>query len=509
MKKAAFFLAATCLLINHLFGSGLGLDVSYAQYQSDDNLPYLELYFALNGQTLTFIKQANESKFTGGVEVTVVFKKDSTIQAADRFRILASSDDTSKVQNVFIQQERFLLDPGTYTLVMELEDIHDSTEHYTIDHEIKVRPITEKASASDFLMLDSYKPASEKNKYAKSGYELIPMVSSGSYYFPENIDKLSFYLELYNLDQSLGEGESYLLKYYIESSDNGQALDKYASFAKKQASGVQPVLASFSIGELPTGNYNLVVEALSRQSETVIQKKEFFFRRNGSVKPLLLSQAGDLDITGTFVDGIDDFDSIYTYMSYLQPISNDAERNYQKSLLESRDKSQMKRYFYVFWQNINSNDPAGEWNRYHTEVKIANKLYGTRIQKGYKTSRGRVYLQYGRPDMVDDRRFEPALPPYQIWQYNQIDSKYVINQTNRFFVFAEFDRSTNDYELIHSTALGELFDSRWKYTMANRGAGGVGPDIDSRSDDISQDSPGSRLNNNMIFKSRSNSNPNW
>ena len=108
--------------------------------------------------------------------------------------------------------------------------------------------------------------------------------------------------------------------------------------------------------------------------------------------------------------------------------------------------------------------------------------------------------------MLEDRKFEPTMPPYQIWQYNQVTSKFAIQQTNRFFVFAEYEVSTNDYELVHSTAFGELFDSRWKYTMARRGNGGTGPDIDANSDQLSQDSYGSRLNNNMIFKSRSNSN---
>ena len=384
--------------------------------------------------------------------------------------------------------------------------MNDTAEHYSIKQQIEVESLSDQTNSSDLLILDSYKQADEQSKFTKSGYELIPMVSSGTYYFPQALNKLSFYLELYNLSQQLAEGEPYLLKYYIENSDNGEPLNEYASVSKKNASKIQPVLAAFNIKDLPTGNYNLVIEAVDRNNEILLRKKEFFFRRNNEAQPLAIGNTEDLNVSGTFVERIDNFDSIYTYVQYLFPISSEAEQNYQKSLLDSRDKGLMQKYFYAFWQRINPDNPAEEWKKYHREVKIANKLYGTRIQKGFMTARGLVYLKYGPPDMLEDRKFEPTMPPYQIWQYNQVTSKFAIQQTNRFFVFAEYEVSTNDYELVHSTAFGELFDSRWKYTMARRGNGGTGPDIDANSDQLSQDSYGSRLNNNMIFKSRSNSN---
>ena len=47
--------------------------------------------------------------------------------------------------------------------------------------------------------------------------------------------------------------------------------------------------------------------------------------------------------------------------------------------------------------------------------------------------------------------------PYQIWHFTKLGS-----QTNRLFIFAETALGTNDYELIHSTMQGELYNENWK-----------------------------------------------
>ena len=50
-----------------------------------------------------------------------------------------------------------------------------------------------------------------------------------------------------------------------------------------------------------------------------------------------------------------------------------------------------------------------------------------------------------------------GLVPYQIWQY------YVLkNQRNRKFVFYSPHLSTAEYELLHSDAVGEHYNSNWQ-----------------------------------------------
>ena len=499
MKKALFSLFLFTLFTTSLFSRQLGLEISYANYMTAEKEPYLELYFALSGSSLT-LKQNDNGSFQGGIQVLVKFNQDSTIKAADKFRILSPEiKDSSKVTDVFIQQARYALPNGIYSMQIELFDINNPDEKYNIKQKVKINIEANRPTASDLVFLDSYTPAKENSIYAKSGYDLIPIVASGVNYFPESIDKISFYTELYNLNKSLADGEDYLLKQYIENADNGKIVDKHASFSKKKATDIQPVLSGFKIDELPTGNYYLVVEALNKEGKSIFKRSEFFFRNNNSVEPLIESVMPS-SITGTFVDAIDDFDSLYQYIKYLYPISVEVEQDFQKELLATRNKKNMKSYFYAFWKTKNPENPEGQWREYHKNVKIANKLYATRLRPGYMSSRGRVFLAYGSPDLVEDRRREPSLPPYQMWQYNQINSPYVLNQNNKIFIFAEFEMSTNDYELIHSTAYGELNNRRWQYDLA-QGIYGPSDNLDQNRIN-SGDDFGSRINNNIIFQSR-------
>jgi hypothetical protein len=94
-------------------------------------------------------------------------------------------------------------------------------------------------------------------------------------------------------------------------------------------------------------------------------------------------------------------------------------------------------------------------------VDYVNQEYKTPIDYGFETDRGRVYLQYGPPNHIDGSDREPGAFPYEIWQYY----KLLENQSNVHFVFCNPDEVTNDYSLIHSEALGEINNPRWRFDI--------------------------------------------
>lgn len=493
--------ALSILSSTSLYSKEMGLDISYAQFMDDEGDGYFEIYFALAGSSIDF-KDNGKGKFSGGVEVTVSIMKDSNYVAAEKFLITSPElADTTDHYAIYVNQARFALKNDDYKLIVDLKDINEEQETYKLTQDLTIDVAGKDVGTSDLIILDSYYPAKEGSIFAKSGYDLLPMVNSGSYYFTEAVEKVSFYIEIYNTNTSLGAGEPYAVKYYIKKAENDNLLDQYTSITRKEASPVQPILAGFDISKLPTGNFDLVVEALDKEGKPFLKKSINFYRKN-SIAPITLEDVESVKYQGTFADRINQIDSLYLYTQYLFPISSEAEQNYQKSLLAKQNLSDLKRYFFVFWSQRNSLDPESAWKEYYGNVRIVNKKYTSRLRKGYMTDRGRVYLTYGQPDAVVERRFEPGLPPYEMWQYNAIVSPYVINQVNKFFVFAEFSRSTNEYRLLHSTAIGELNNRRWKYQLA-RGGYGSGGDIDQNSIN-SGDDFGSRLNNNLIIQGSQN-----
>jgi GWxTD domain-containing protein len=476
------------------YAQRLGIDISYAQFLGSGNLMEFHTYYAINGSTLRY-KQIDKGAFKGGIIVNLNLVKDGTIKVADRFRILSpTTADSVSMHQMFIHKHSFDgLEAGDYTLQMSVTDINDSTEDYHFSESIKINPLHLEASTSDFVLVDNVNNLKAKAP-TKSAGNITPIVSSGSYYLTQQYSTLTFYLELYNFKNALEPEEPYLLKYYIEDTRLSRPLSNYASFKKMEVSPTNILMASFNIKNLPTGNYNLVVEALSPKNDEILKRKLFFYRNNPG-KRIDISEYKEEQLAGTFVRNYTNFDSMYAYVEYLYPISTDGERKAQETILESRNIKDMQRYFYAYWVEKNPLNPQGEWDKYHKEVNHVNRKYKTPIQKGYLSDRGRVYLVYGEPDLIYSRPFEPSLPPYEQWQYDRINTPYSVPQVNKQFVFVEFEISSNDYELIHSTALGELFNRRWQYELAD-GAFGNG-NLDNNNIPISNQ--GSRINDQVIF----------
>ena len=72
------------------------------------------------------------------------------------------------------------------------------------------------------------------------------------------------------------------------------------------------------------------------------------------------------------------------------------------------DDTAKRKFFYSFWYNHNNVEPQKAWEDYKIQVKRIDRLFGTKIRKGYQTDRGRVYLKYGAPNNLIDRPNEPS-----------------------------------------------------------------------------------------------------
>jgi len=74
-------------------------------------------------------------------------------------------------------------------------------------------------------------------------------------------------------------------------------------------------------------------------------------------------------------------------------------------------------------------------------VAYANNTFTVMRREGWKTDRGRIYIQNGAPDQLDDVPMSPDLPPYQRWHYYQ-DGRY------RRFTFVD-DNFDGEYRLVY------------------------------------------------------------
>ncbi len=491
-----FKLLIFALLINYFsFSKEISLVLSYNTYFSEKGYTYFELYYSLDPNSLELIQEGSQN--TGAAEVTVTFSKGDAIVSYDKL-LIAVNQDTNAIGQSILQQSRLRLDTGTYDFKLVVLDVNSENEPVVVEQKLSVKFNFEDAHFSSPQFLTKFEKTSTDNAFSKNGYDLFPLITLGTPYIDDSYENLSFYYELYNIDKQLSADEPFLISFYIRNENSGDKIDKYSSYDKSSAKSVIPLLKSFNISKLQSGNYSLILEARSKENEVICKDSTFFYRVNPINKQLDLDKLESMDLAGTWVEKLDDVDTLYKYLDCLYPISNQVERLYANNQMNGGDLENMKRYFLSYWSIKSPSNPKEAWLEYYKTVLQIDRKYRTPIMPGYKTSRGRVFLQYGPPFLIESSVYEPSTYPYEIWQYDQLESASTNYQVNRIFIFVNYMVGGNDYELAHSDAIGEIYDSKWRLRI-NKRDNNSGNIDDQNINPFGRNSPGSKYDNNIIL----------
>jgi GWxTD domain-containing protein len=429
----------------------------YCTFQQPGKSPYIETYLSINSRSLAFVKVGPNS-FQGAIEVTIDFSRNDTIVAYDKYTLRSPVIDSTTNNNfAFLDLQRFRLSAGTYKMQLQIVDKADTSNHATAKEEIVVE---QKGgfSFSDIMLVNKINPASKPSPLTRGGLDLEPRPSA---FFGNGQDTLSYYFELYGANQ-LAPDSLVILRSWVEKVD-GDIVPNTSRFYKRNPKDIIAIADAFLIDEVPSGNYKIQLEARNRENELIASKSYLIQRLNTQMKfdesKVLAAQFG-----GSFVDKLTRAELMDNIRS-MRPISQFMEREYADNLLNNKevDDELLKRYMLTFWEKRDATSPRAAWELYSQQVNNANQLFSSKITKGYETDRGRVYLQYGAPNsrtVVDN---EPSAYPYEIWWYYEYQG-----QRNIRFVFYNPDMVTNDYQLLHSEALGETFDPQWRLIIFSR-----------------------------------------
>lgn len=438
---------------------------SYKAFCTNKGEPFIETYLSVNGSSIEYVKN-NSGKWQGSVEVMILVKDENgKMHFGDKYNLLSPEvDDLSKTSFNFLDQKRISLINGNYNLDLSIRDKNATDEQpFKATVTVNISFLSGSISFSDIELVDSYsKDASNGNSAtSKSGYEIIPFADN---YYGSSLSSIKFYAELYNTDKVLGT-DPFLITYQIRNYENKQPVEQLKGFSKRIPEPVIVILSEFPISNLPSGNYEIVVEARNRQNELLAFRECYFQRNSGKTAEAEVdfSNLMNIDVSQTFAASITGKDSLAEIIKSLRPISNANETTFGGNQLKLADVKMMQQFLFSFWYKRNPENPEAAWIAYNNEVQKVNKSFSTLSKKGYETERGRVYLQYGEPNLMQKEYNEPSAYPYEIWQYYRVGS-----QTNRKFVFYNPDLVTNDFELLHSDVRGEPSDEQWQARIHQR-----------------------------------------
>ncbi len=479
MKRIFTLVFSTILLLMvaqpQAQAQNVGVDFYYTTFYSPEQGPYVETYTSVVGNSVKWLKNEN-GKYQGAINLTIIFEKNGKVADYSTIRLNSPErEDTSSIDFNFLDQQRFSLPIGDYTLKLSLADAAFPDTKSEYEESFSIHYNKKDVAISGIELIESHSKTTEPNILSKSGIDLVPKIF-GFYGAQDSL--LTYYAEVYNTNEKVGENAKYLLKAYIQTYETAKKLDKYHIMKRMDAKPVSVVFNHFDISELASGNYYLILEARDQKNE-LIGLNSIFFQRSKPGQKLDFEAYLAEGVENAFVQEFKNQDTLVYYVHSIWPIASNAEKDFIAYQAKNTDLKTLQRFFYHFWTERDYTNPQKAWNEYKIQLRDADKLFATTGHPGFATDMGRVYLKYGPPNTITDRPFdagnsdmnlnpvqgnvtEGGNVPYQIWHYYQLG-----NQRDKKFVFYNPHLAGTSYELLHSDAQGEINNPQWQ-TMLQR-----------------------------------------
>ncbi len=462
MKKLVLIFVLGWLFLP--LGASVTAYFNYGVFNVPSGSPFIETYLTVIGNSIRH--KAVNGGIQGSVNVKVLITKNGELYTGDNYNLLGPVDKDSSSVTSFIDNHRYALPNGSYGIEITLTDNNDPLKKsFTYKENVVINYSKSEISASTIQPLESYSKTVNQSSISKSGYDLIPYNIN---YYSDKQNKLLFYMEAYGTDTVLGKGQSFVYQYHIERKEDMFRPAGLSGFKKQATAKVNPLLAQLDITNLESGNYYLVVEIRDKENKSQLEKKWFFQRKSNVQQSLAFNGKRSIyDFFGNF----NSLDTMKMFVECLWPISTTVERDWQINVSLQKDPELMKKYILDFWEKKSGDslDPLLLWLAYYDQVKFVNKEFKCGKQKGFYTDRGRMYLQYGKPDQRVQQPSEPYTYPYEIWQYYRFTDKtngQIYN--NKRCVFVNKNIADDCYKLIHSEIRGEQYNDRWRYEITKR-----------------------------------------
>ncbi len=451
MKRFLFLILALSPLFTNI-KANINLILDYSVfYLTDQDQPYVEFYLSINGNSLFYTSEDSLNQ-QAQVEITYLIEDGENVVAFEKFRLnspLYSSED-KKLD--LIDLKRISIPNGNYTYTLIARDLVSGRSVESSDQLRAVEFKKDQLSISDVQLSTAVVAANESSIFDKNGYDIFP---SFTHFYGLDQNEMYFYFEIYNSNKELGEEQDFLLEYSVVSPKDKAIIANLRAFKRMTSGEVLPIIQSFSLTDLPTGKYELLVNVKNRENEVIQSRSVEFHRSNPALK-----NYSAVRTENTFVDSLTNKEELAEYIRSLAPISSAEEVQYAKNQVNYGELKMMQQYFLNFWKERDIANPHQAWLNYKQEVEKVNELFGYGNIKGYQTERGRVYLQYGPPSAMQNVPYQRDTYPYSVWQYYKLDG-----QVNRKFVFYSPSMEMLGYQILHSNVRGEINNPNWEQNL--------------------------------------------
>jgi len=450
LSVAVFFL----LCISIQGQNELKFEFDYARFNYDTSAVYLEFYYDLNPSNMEYFLQENK-KYAEAIIHLEMKNQETNQNFIDKiYKINNPIEENGQksLTGVF----GFVVPKGKYSILIEAHDSKNEKLSKTIKESIVIIPhTTEKYSISDIQLAQQIKRegVDPNSIFYKNTLEVIP---NPAMYFNESSPVLFYYTELYNLKLK-NQADVFNLQKLLYDSQ-GRLLYKISKTIKQSESSVVDI-GAINLSKFGTDSYNLVLSLIDTTTHQAYVSSKRFYLSNSKAAALQSNQNVSSGVVSSeyAVFTSEECDLLFNQAKYI------AAKN-EIAMYKKLDSLNAKREFlYNFWRmrdpdlTTDKNEAKEDYMRLVNYAQQNFKLIG---KEGYLTDRGRVLLTFGEPDQKDFYPNESSLKPYEVWSYHDIEGGVD-------FIFGDV-RGFGNYELLHSTKLGELRDENWQMRLMSR-----------------------------------------
>ncbi|MCS7153795.1 MAG: GWxTD domain-containing protein [Bacteroidia bacterium] len=432
--------------------------VEPVRFYTPEGEAYVELFIGVDGSSVRYVPQ--DGQFRGEVDFVLVLKNpaDEPIYA-DKFRfVLPPVADTLSEhrQKIYADIRRLRLPAGDYLIEVEATDPHQLPRPQKVKALLgfSMFPAAKGFRYSDLLYV--HRVGLSEATYERHGLRLEPWISNGLLVDP---DTLRIYGEVYSVDSLTAE--PYYLR--LRVLDAQRAVELPELTIRRRPSRPKPFeafLFTLPLKGLASGVYLAQIE-LCRNDGEVLASWYRRFTILSTTEPLVEASEAEYDAQYGFPET--KLDELLGAMTYL---ATPVEKSFMRTL---QSFSQKKKFFVAFWKKRETLSGSISFKEFLLRFEYAQQHFKSSMRPGWKTDRGRVFIQYGPPNDMQFFYNEPDKYPYQIWTYNQIGS-----QGQVIFVFYDPDLITGEYPLLHSNKIGELQNRNWRAFLLRARAASTG-----------------------------------
>ena len=392
------------LLVNNGYGNpNKAIMFDYANFRVQDScVTDLEIYCEFANSDLQFIK--SDSEYIAIAEVVAVLYDDkgnyiNELSTEQTIHEIYYNLTTNTTNENFIQFN-FVLEPGQYRLEMFFTDKNTNITT-KINKKITVRTFdSEKLLLSDIQIASLVEPSEERSNFVKNGTKIIP---NPSRIFDSNFSHAEFYFEIYNL---LFSGTNVITSFTMSYLVKNESNDIIFNFSRNYSKPNEAISINFPIpiNALNTGEYRLEIEVIDEDTkDTASAWTTFSIYRS------------PMDLR--FVD----FDKA---VDMLRVIATNKEIKGLKKVSQQNRQVALKN----FWKSKDPT-PGTIENEYmiefYSRINYANKVFKSPGKEGWNTDRGKIYIRFGAPDIINQTSATYGWEKYEMWIYHNKSQSFI------------------------------------------------------------------------------------